>query len=221
MAREKEPEAPADIPSWLMTFSDVITLLMTFFILLLTFATNEKEKFERIQVSMFGGGGATGMVAEAEGPLDHDALLLRERHRSGRISQEGSEIPPIHSDAVFESLSKGVAGLENDEMRELSTQHGVVIPWSLFMTSDGNISPLGQQHLKMLAKHMRRQPIDADFLVGDTTQLAQAQQLASHLFEREGIQPGRLGIGFDPDNSDKSRFTIVLTRPLAGKIHGD
>ena len=156
MARVKEPEAPADIPSWLMTFSDVITLLMTFFILLLTFATNEPEKFERIQVSMFGGGGATGMAAEAEGPLDYDALLLRERQRSGRISQVGSEMPPIHSDAVYETLNKGVAGLENDEMRELSTQHGVVIPWSLFMTSDGNISPLGQQHLKMLAKHMRR-----------------------------------------------------------------
>ena len=221
MALAKEPEAPADIPSWLMTFSDVITLLMTFFILLLTFATNEPEKFERIQVSMFGGGGATGMAAEAQGPLDHDALLLRQRQRSGRISQVGSEMPPIHSDAVTESLSKGVAGLENDEMRELSTQHGVMIPWSLFVTSDGEVTPLGRQHLKMVAKHMRRQPIDADFLVADTSQFAHAQKLASYLFEEEGIQPGRLGIGFDPENVDLSRFTIVLTRPLAGKIYGD
>ncbi len=221
MARVKEPEAPAEIPSWLMTFSDVITLLMTFFILLLTFATNEPETFERIQVSMFGGGGATGMAAEAQGPLDHDALLLRERQRSGRITQVGSEMPPIHSDAVDESLSKGIAGLEDNEMRELSTKHGVMIPWSLFMTSDGAITPLGRQHLKMLAKHMRRQPIDADFLVADTSQFAQAQQLASYLFEGEAIQPGRLGVGFDPENPDKSRFTIVLTRPLTGKIHGN
>jgi flagellar motor protein MotB len=221
MARAKEPEAPADIPSWLMTFSDVITLLMTFFILLLTFATNEPEKFERIQVSMFGGGGATGMAAEAQGPLDHDALLLRQRQRSGRITQVGSEMPPIHSDAVYESLSKGIAGLEEDEMRDMATQHGVRIPWSLFVTSDGDITPLGRQHLKMIAKHMRRQPIDADFLVADATQFAQAQQLASYLFEKEAIQPGRLGVGSDPDNADRTRFTIVLTRPLFGKTHGN
>jgi flagellar motor protein MotB len=220
MAREKEPEAPAEIPSWLMTFSDVITLLMTFFILLLTFATIEPEKFERIQVSMFGGGGATGVAAQAKGPLDHDALLLRQRQRSGRITQVGSEMPPIHSDAVYESLNKGVAGLEDDEMRDMSTQHGVLIPWLLFMTSDGAITPLGQQHLKMLSKHMRQQPIDADFLVSDSSQFAQAQKLASYLFEEQSIQPGRLGIGHDPENQDQTRFTIVLTRPLTGKLHG-
>ena len=221
MAREKEPEAPPDIPSWLMTFSDVITLLMTFFILLLTFATNEPEKFERIQVSMFGGGGATGMAAEAVGPLDQDALLLRKRQRSGRITQVGSEMPPIHSDAVYESLSKGIAGLEEHEIRNMSTQHGVVIPWSLFMDSDGEITAVGRQHLKMLAKHMRRQPIDADFLVTDSSQFARAQTMASYLFEAESIQPGRLGIGQDLNNPDKTRFTIVLTRPLSGKIYGN
>ena len=62
MAKEKEFEMPPDIPSWVMTFSDVITLLMTFFILLLTFASNTPEKFEQVQVSMFSGGGATGIV---------------------------------------------------------------------------------------------------------------------------------------------------------------
>ena len=46
-----------------MTFSDVITLLMTFFILLLTFATNEPESFSRIETSMFGGGG-TGTISD-------------------------------------------------------------------------------------------------------------------------------------------------------------
>ena len=38
----------AEVPTWFMTYSDVITLLMTFFILLLTFATNEPESFERM-----------------------------------------------------------------------------------------------------------------------------------------------------------------------------
>ena len=63
MGREKKPpDKPDDIPAWFMTYSDVITLLMTFFILLMTFATNEPERFERMQVSMFGGSGATGLA---------------------------------------------------------------------------------------------------------------------------------------------------------------
>ena len=40
--REKQPPPkPDEIPAWFMTYSDVITLLMTFFILLLTFATQD------------------------------------------------------------------------------------------------------------------------------------------------------------------------------------
>ena len=51
MARQKPfPEPKDDIPAWFMTYSDVITLLMTFFILLLTFATTEPERFRKIDI---------------------------------------------------------------------------------------------------------------------------------------------------------------------------
>ena len=45
------PKPTGEIPAWFMTYSDVITLLMTFFILLLTFSTTEPERFEKVRSS--------------------------------------------------------------------------------------------------------------------------------------------------------------------------
>ncbi len=144
MAVEQESDAPDDIPSWLMTFSDVITLLMTFFILLLTFATSEPESFDRVQVSLFGGGGATGIAGDRTSSMDHDALLMRERARSGRITTRGSEMPPIQSDPVYESIANGIAGLEDDEKRELATQHAILVPLTLLIDSNGEVTDLAK-----------------------------------------------------------------------------
>ena len=44
MARNKKIEdAPGGAPEWMVTFSDCMTLLLTFFVLMLSFATFEKE----------------------------------------------------------------------------------------------------------------------------------------------------------------------------------
>ena len=55
-----------------MTYSDVITLLMTFFILLLTFATTEPERFEKSISSTFAKGAATGTVGNKIDDIDKD-----------------------------------------------------------------------------------------------------------------------------------------------------
>ena len=202
-----------------MTFSDVITLLMTFFILLLTFSTDAAEKFERMQVSMFSGGGALGIAARSNSPLDKDSLLLRERPRAGRITTRGSEMPSMNSDATTESLASGIAGLEDDEKRELSTNHSVVISLALFFASDGQLSPVGQISARMLARQMRVQMLDVVLLVGDKSELPKAQLLASYLFEEQSIQPGRIGVGLGT-NADPGKLKLVLTRPLEGQEHG-
>jgi hypothetical protein len=219
MARKKEGDAPADIPIWFVTFSDVITLLMTFFILLLTFATSEPEQFERLQIAMFGGGGTQGLAGLSD-PSEKDTVLLRERPRAGRVSLRGSEMPPIHADPSCQSLAAGLAGLEENERRELSTQHAIFVPLNLIFTSDGAISSLGYQQLRMLAKFMRKQQLDVDFLVARDKDLERARLLASRLFEVESIQPGRLGIGRDTRIEEPSLLKIVLTRPVYESPHG-
>ncbi len=47
MARKKKPEeAPAGSPAWMSTFSDLMNLLLCFFVLLFSMSTVEEEKFE-------------------------------------------------------------------------------------------------------------------------------------------------------------------------------
>lgn len=52
-AEETEcPECPAGIPAWVMTFADLMSLLMCFFVLLLSFSEMDALKFKRLAGSM-------------------------------------------------------------------------------------------------------------------------------------------------------------------------
>lgn len=44
MAREKKEEEPAGTPAWMVTFSDLMTLLLTFFVLLLSMAVIDERR---------------------------------------------------------------------------------------------------------------------------------------------------------------------------------
>jgi chemotaxis protein MotB len=51
MARKKE-QAPEGAPEWMATYSDMVTLLLTFFILLFSLSTVDKNKFTEIAASL-------------------------------------------------------------------------------------------------------------------------------------------------------------------------
>ena len=65
MSEEKkkppEDEEPAGAPAWMATFSDMMTLLMTFFILIMSFSTMEVEKFKMAMGSLKGAFGILGV----------------------------------------------------------------------------------------------------------------------------------------------------------------
>ena len=46
MAKNKCPECPKCLPGWLVQFGDLMSLLLTFFILLLSMAVMDKKKVE-------------------------------------------------------------------------------------------------------------------------------------------------------------------------------
>jgi len=49
---EKEPDCPAGAPMWMTTFSDLVTLLLTFFVLLLSMASMDPVKFIQAKTSI-------------------------------------------------------------------------------------------------------------------------------------------------------------------------
>ena len=55
MAKEKKcPECPKGLPAWLATFGDLMSLLLCFFVLLLSFSTMKQDDFEKAVGSLQG-----------------------------------------------------------------------------------------------------------------------------------------------------------------------
>ncbi len=52
MARKKKEEAPKGSPAWMATFSDLMNLLLCFFVLLFSMSTVDAEKFEMVVASL-------------------------------------------------------------------------------------------------------------------------------------------------------------------------
>lgn len=209
--REKgPPDAPIEAPTWFFTYTDVITLLMTFFVLLLTFATSEPEKFERMQVALFGGGGGTGIAGEAK-PLDEDTLLMRERPRSSRMTSRGSEMPPIHSDPSVASLAAGLEGLDEEPTAKVSDSYAFEMPVSRLVSSDGEVTSVGAQRLRMFARRLRKGTHRVTFEVSRESEVDRCMVLCQHLIKRERIKPGQVAVGVVDETTRSSKLRIVLT----------
>lgn len=52
MARKKQEDAPKGSPAWMSTFSDLMNLLLCFFVLLFSMSTVDAEKFAQIMASI-------------------------------------------------------------------------------------------------------------------------------------------------------------------------
>ncbi len=210
MAKEKSPPPPADdIPAWFMTYSDVITLLMTFFILLLTFATTEPERFEKIQVAMFGGAGATGIAGDPPKGVEQDSWATRTRPPSARMCLRGSEMPPIHSDPSQTTPSDSIAGLESDKFDDLADQYIIVVNIRQIVSSTGEIFAIGRQQSIMLAKQMFRLPMHVTFEVSTEDSLKRAVKYANYIFKTHKIKPGQMGVRLVKDvNPNQMRIVI-------------
>ena len=49
-AKQPEPDEPAGAPEWMVTFSDCMTLLLTFFVLLLSFSSFDEHVFRELRL---------------------------------------------------------------------------------------------------------------------------------------------------------------------------
>jgi len=84
----EEPTAPG-VPAWMLTYADTVTLLMTFFVMLMSFSTMDTGKFARTMGSLVG---YMGMGQRDR--LNRDSLLDRRFMDASRIHMQGYENPP-------------------------------------------------------------------------------------------------------------------------------
>lgn len=211
--RKPEPDTSGSVPSWFMTYSDVITLLMTFFILLLTFATNEPETFHRMQVNVFGGGGATGFASDADGPQEKDSLVIRVRPDSSRISTQGSQQPPLHSERARASLNEGLKSLQDEMRHEPALGRSIQLAWASLVSDRQDLTPFGEQIVRMISSQLGRYPMQLKVEVFNAEQLPQAVTIGLGILARSGATPGRVGVSYSAGRPDQqSQVRLTMTR---------
>lgn len=93
MGKKVEAEEPRGCPEWIVTFSDIVSLLVTFFVLLLTFSTLEVKEFEKLAGSLQGGFGAMAPDFES----NRTALMDKNVVRADRELEHGAEVPFVRN----------------------------------------------------------------------------------------------------------------------------
>jgi len=208
----KCPPPPMEIPKWFVTYSDVITLLMTFFILLLTFASSEPEDFEKMQAATFGVSGASGTAGPKPEGMDKNSLNIRYRPAAGRRTSRGSEMAPLELTPIGETASKGLDALENDDELASSERVSTQLPIDSLRDSDGRMTPRAVQQLRMVATQMQSLPINAELQVSDPGDIDFAVGMARYMQDELKVVSGRLSVSVGVSSAGGGNLKMTLTR---------
>ena len=106
MSDEPAKKAKAGVPAWVMTFADLMTLLMCFFVLLLSFAEMDILKFKQVAGSMRAAFGVQRTITSDRSETDEDFT-------EGQVSAE-----PLH-EKVGELDSMDPKSLDPQAMEKL------------------------------------------------------------------------------------------------------
>jgi flagellar motor protein MotB len=198
--------------SWLITYCDMITLLMACFIMIITFGSKEQEKYSPKKDSVMDGLGGSGWVGVAMRSMDKESVVWRQRPPLSRISRQGSETPPSYSqaaDVLGAEVLKNLAGAK--KLGDLSDNYDLDIPVDTLFNSQGQVSDSGKQLLHAIAGNIRDLPYDIFIEASHGSDLPRLIKINQHFAEQEQIFPGRLAIGFKPTrNQQRAPFISFL-----------
>ncbi len=160
MQVEDEPKAGA--PEWMVTFADLMSLLLTFFVLLLSFSSVEVEKFRQMSGSIKEAFGVRSDLAISDHPQSDDILPVID-------TDPGS--PAQAAEQVRQELNEMLkqTGLERRGGTEI-TPDGVVLQLSgdlFFDSGNADLNPAAFPVLDKIAEELERSGRNVD-VIGHT-----------------------------------------------------
>lgn len=171
MAKKKQEEAPAGSPAWMATFSDLMNLLLCFFVLLFSMSTVDEAKFEELAAalsasfSIFPSGGSAiskeGVLVSSgasqlndlstyynemglneEGEMTDDVETAKEQ-----VEQEGLE----ESEKMAEQIEQALANQNvSDQVEVTATSKYVMLNLSGGILFDSGKADLTDEALSLL-----------------------------------------------------------------------
>lgn len=189
MWRRKPPDAvmAPRKNTWIVTYSDMVTLLMAFFLCVLTFSS------------------LAGL--HKRGGLVRDSIVWRPRLRPAAAME------PMYRDPSREMTEHILQALEGAAGEPSSDNFAVRLPLSLLFEKGEQFSSSGMRLLHALAVNLRDLPYDLQFQVSDAGDTPRAVLLCHFLLSREKFEPGRLAVGARPPRDDERDFVwLILSR---------
>lgn len=208
MIEEESDDAPMGAPAWMVTFADLMSLLLTFFVLLLSFSNMEVVKFQAMVGSVRNAFGMKSPFELSDIPTGTD-LLPHQNPLTG--TGEDGDAPPDDPapEEVRQKLQEVLeeAGLQ-DKGVAVVTDTGVVLQLSgdvLFDSGQAVVKPAADALLEELAQYTLSVEYTLD-IVGYTDNVpiatavypsnwelsaARAGQAVRYMTEK-GVDPNRL-----------------------------
>jgi hypothetical protein len=201
--------------SWIVTYCDMITLLIAFFICILTFASKENGKGNqrRLRDSVLYGLEGTGIAGPVTKPGVADEFMWRQVLLSANPGDTGSALPPLYSDPKMDITTRALDMLEDQSTESFEDGYKVALPLSLIFDAANKLTPSGQNLLRSLGDNVRHLPFVVLIQVHGKAELKQAVVLAERLIRFEGIDPSQVGLGIaEPGRVREKTVRLVFLR---------
>lgn len=206
--KPKKPEAAGEgAPLWMVSFTDAMTNLLTFFILLVTFAAFGDRDKDAGHASGFGPRNAGATVHSAQGPSKSAAMAPQ--HKPMQRTVEGSEKP--NPSAEYENVERPRAPIGILDTEVYRDRKLIYLPSKFVFYGWGKfVSEAGQIRLAQIASLLRA--TDCQVVVGETSYLhpnhplfarqnlgpERAWAVVQYFTQKEGIPLGRFSVAAAP-----------------------
>jgi hypothetical protein len=148
LRKRAESDDGGGAPEWMLTFSDCMTLLLTFFVLLLSFSSFDEEAFQKLK-SILGGGMPSMRVELAE---KKDAFLPTKQIMHTADLAAGSEKPTLTT-GTEDNLR------EETEPEDFRSRKVFLVPSKRIFWGKGKVISLqGRRTLGAIASYLKESP---------------------------------------------------------------
>ncbi len=222
--RKTDEDAPAGAPAWMTTFSDCMTLLLTFFVLLLSFSSFDEVSL----VQLFGALRRRPQPSISDNAQVTDDTIVRERDTVVDRTDKGAEKP------ASKKLERVRNPKESEPVVETDAYHDervFYIPTGRLFWGNGNVlTTRGQEYLEKIAIFMRLVPCKV--IVGQMNSsrskpagadiadsgLIRSSAVVKFLTQQQGLSASRFCVcPTRPSPSQKFRSESVMQIKLLAK----
>jgi chemotaxis protein MotB len=210
MARKEKKKAKGPAQTWLITFGDLVTLLLTFFVLLLSMASMDQSFLTRVSVFTKDIGFLTYRGAGKVPERIHMIIELMERPQDVLLQDDRIKNLLFPDDVLPPGIDRGTL---EENLRILRRQDGVALVLSdklLFASGSARLGPAAEPLLAQIAKVLQYLPFNvnvagySDNLPGRTldnyTLSGDRAESVLDYFLNQGFDPVRFSISaFGPN----------------------